>query len=636
MAILIVWLAFTGQLTHGFPSWSKRERCYYKTTGVLLISQGVDDARYSFLYLEGEPRATAHGQLFPMSMIFRVALSKILNLCLLDAPGKPSDHFREKNQGGTFLNAFDAKKEGALDEESANDAKKYKIGNEHVTQHLSRVTKLSVGNKKPANFEMRGKTKLQKTKNPKGWRSSSSSPSNSRPENARMATTNTHNTSNMKSKAETLEKLKINFIEKGNKSHSRPKGNLTSPQNVFYIERKKSLLENEASTKNHISRNKMDISKTGATFTSKGTEHVVLRLQNKKVVTSSRQGVKENRVYEQANSKSLNPPLNVEKIVFHLNGERKKIAVSERKLGPNRYRNKVKANEVGSKISSNLTWQNSDKKANDSNISGSGETQKGVKNSKQLPDKDKQIKSGVAEEKQSLKTQHVFQNFTRRPLKRLHHFGKKEYNKDRENSSTGRDIVNVNKTTLEKLNHGPNSAGSRMTVDLDFGSATAHGHKSGSGAQQRKDNSKKSGSTRVQESDPKNKRKGHKFSGLNNTMTSDNYIVNEDTSRVASGESDKRKDVVKTGPKSFDPEQIANVTSTSSTKRRVDKHETLQLSSTRTSKKVRQNTPFKPKLVRDAHAGEARNGKSYFLHFLFRGFIMQRRLQWPLERYLKR
>ena len=116
-------------------------------------------------------------------------------------------------------------------------------------------------------------------------------------------------------------------------------------------------------------------------------------------------------------------------------------------------------------------------------------------------------------------------------------------------------------------------------------------------------------------------------------MTSDNDTVKEDTSREASGESDKRKDVVKPAPKSFDPEKIDNVTS--STKRRDRKHESLQLSSTQTSKKVRHNILFKSKRVIDAHAGEAKNGKLCFLHWLFRGFIMQERLQWPLERYLK-
>ena len=570
---------------------------------------------------------------FHVNIVFKVALCKILNLCLLDAPGKSSDYSREKNQGGTFLDTFDAKKKGALDEERTHDEKHYKIRNAHVAQHMSRVTKLSVGNQRPANFGMQRKTKLQRTKNPKGWRSSGSSRSNSQPKNARVAATNTHSRSTMESKAETLETLKINFTARENKSHPRPSINYTFPLKDFHMQRKKSLSENEASAKKHINYNNMEISKTGANFTSNRSKQLVLRLPNKKVVTNSHQEDKVNRMHEKTYSKSMNTPFNIEKIVFPLNGERRKMAVNETNLGANLYGNKFKANEVDSKIFNDLTWQNNDKKANDSKISGSGETQTGVKTSKQLPGKDKLIKSGVAKKKQSLKTQHVSHNVTRRPLKRLRHFGKKEYIKDRENSSTGREIVNVNKTMLEKHNHGSNSVGSRMMVNLDFTSGTARGHKGESDSRQRKDSSKKSGSTSLQTSESKTKHKEHKFSGLNNTMTSDNDTVKEDTSREASGESDKHKAVVKPAPKSFDPEQIDNVTS--STKRRDRKHESLQLSSTQTSKKVRHNMLFKSKRVIDAHAGEARNGKLCFLHWLFRGFMMQERLQWPLERYLK-
>ena len=560
-----------------------------------------------------------------------MALCKILNLCLLDAPGKPSNYSREKNQGGTFLDTFDAKKEGALYEERTHDEKHYKIRNANVAQHMSRVSKLSVGNQKPANFGMQRKTNLQKTKNPKGWRSSGSSRSNSQPANARVAATNTHGRSTMESKAETLETLKINFTAKENRSHSPPSINHISPLKGFDMQRKKSLSENEAITKNHINHNNMEISKTGRNFTSKRSKQLVLRLPNKKVVKNSRQGDKVNRMHEKTYSKSMNTPFNIEKIVFHLNGERKKIAINETNLGANRYGNKFKANEVDSKIFKDLTWQNIDKKANNSKISGSGETQTGVKTSKQLPDKDKLIKSGFAKKKQGLKTQHVSNNFTRTPLKRLRHFGKKEYIKNLEKSSTGSEIVN--KTMLEKHNHRSNSVGSRMMGNLDFTSGTARGHNGGSDSRQRTDSNKKSGYTRVQTSESKNKHKEHNFSGLNNTMTSDNDTVKEETSRVASGETDKRKDVVKPAPKSFDPEQIANVTS--STKRRDGKHETLQLSSTQTSKKVRHNMLFKSKRVRDAHAGEARNGKLCFLHWLLRGFIMQERLQWPPESYLK-
>ncbi|XP_074638005.1 uncharacterized protein LOC141896617 isoform X3 [Acropora palmata] len=534
------------------------------------------------------------------------------NVTAKNAPGKSSDYSREKNQGGTFLDTFDAKKKGALDEERTRDEKHYKIRNAHVAQHVSRVTKLSVGNQKPANFGMQRKTKSQRTKNSKGWRSSGSSRSNSQPENARVAATNTHSRSTMESKAETLETLKINFTARENKSHPRPSINHTFPLKDFHMQRKKSLSENEASTKKHINHNNMEISKTGANFTSKRSKQLILRLPNKKVVTNSHQGDTVNRMHEKTYSKSMNTPFNIEKIVFHLNGERRKIAVNETNLGANRYGNKFKANEVDSKIFNDLTWQNNDKKANDSKISGSGETQTGVKTSKQLPDKDKLIKSGVAKKKQSLKTQHVSHNVNRRPLKRLRHFGIKEYIKDRENSSTGREIANANKTMLEKHNHGSNSVGSRMMVNLDFTSGTARGHNGGSDSRQRKDSSKKSGSTRLQTSESKNKHKEHKFSGLNNTMTSDNDTVKEDNSREASSESDKRKDVVKPAPKSFDPEQIDNVTS--STKRRDGKHESLQLSSTQTSKKVRHNMLFKSKRVIDAHAGEARNGDALTSH----------------------
>ncbi|XP_068760406.1 uncharacterized protein [Montipora capricornis] len=523
---------------------------------------------------------------------------KINNSSSVDKPVKESDLSRKNRDGVTFLKTpmINAKKvQRILDEERMNDVMQRKRRLPQVTKHENKngrmenhATKLSDGVDSASNPGIHGRSKLHRTittfrgtsfTSPKSIQENKkedSFPINENFHLEHVANKTTRKANNMKDKAETLEELKINFIEKENKTHSGPSENHTSPRRYFNVvrqSRKKSYRNNMADPKYTKS------SKNGTLIAVKRLQKVVLRLQNMNSNKKDRQHFNY-RTLKQASRSSLNTPGSFEKIVVHLSGEdefskenKMDSSVNKANLEANHKGNISKENIDGAKNTDNLSWQNEHKKAKywESLLSRKEKTQTKVEPSKHFLDKEK----------------------------------------EKSNSSKG--IVKNGKSRVNNLQitDEAHSSGRGLIENLEYGSGNAaHGLEDESDQLRQREGDQKNASIIDRVSDLTNKHKGsgvHEFS----ISPKNNDNAHEETIRLQSDVTQKHKGVLIIGPQSYDSLKILSVTGQHKKQDhtlKVLSQKRQRHSAKRVSEELSQAMLHNPKHVRATHkAGRARN-----------------------------
>ena len=527
---------------------------------------------------------------------------KINNSSSVDMPVKESDLSRKNRQGVTFVNTpmINAKKvQIILDKKRMNDVMQRKRRLPQVTKHENKngkenhATKLSDGDDSASNPGIHGRSKLHRTITTFRGTSRSTSPKSiqenkkdhSFPMNVSVhlehaANKTTRKANNMKDKAETLEELKINFIEKENKTHSGPSENHTSPRRYFNVLRQ----SREKSYRNNMADPKYTKSSKNETLIAvKRLQKVVLRLQNMNSNKKDRQRFNY-RTLKQASRSSLNTPGSFEKIVVHLSGEDE--FSKENKMDSSVNKTNLEANHKG-----NIEEENIDGAKNTDNLSRHNEYSESL-----LSRKEK----------------------TQTKVEASKHFLDKE--KEKSNSSKGTvKNRNARENNLQIIDEA-HSSGHGLMENLEYGSGNvAHGLEDGSDQLRQREGDQKNASTSDRVSDLKNKHKGsgvHEFS----ISPKNNGNAHEETIRLQSDVTQKHKGVLIIGPQSYDSLKILSVTGQHKKQDHTVKvlsEKRQRHSAKRVSEELSQAMLHNPKHVIATHkAGRARNGGLYFCVFI--------------------